>query len=340
MKAKKFLQKHPRLDYLQRCFRRRKNQDFVDEVMSIGYDPMRLHVVQLGEENQGKLIYIAKTMGCDGFFAELRFLLNELYFADKLGLVPVLTMSEKSSYAEKEPINGSTNPFEYYFLQPTEVSLASAKKSFAVVEHNWIQRDFIKTSLGFRSGYAPTDEYFDVISGLMKKYLRFNADTERKVCDVAKALLGEGRTLGIHIRGADFKRHYNKHPNMVTIEEYAASVEETLREHSFEKIFLATDDSEAIETFTARFSDKLVYYKDVIRTSGDETVMRSSVDRPLHHYHLGLEVIRDSYTLSICDGLIAGLSNVSIFSRLMKQSEGNRYKYLKILDKGIKGQNG
>ncbi len=338
MGTKNFLQKHPKLNYLQRCFRRRKNQDFVEEVMSIGYDPLRLHVMQLGQENQGKMIYIAKTMGCDGFFAELRFLLNELYFADKLGLAPVLTMSENSSYAEKEPINGTTNPFEYYFLQPTKVSLQSAENSFAVVEHNWIQRDFIKTDLGFKSGYAPTDEYFDEIADLMKRYLRFNADTERKVCAVAKELLGEGKTLGIHIRGADFKRHYDNHPNIVTIQEYAESVEETLKEYSFDKIFLATDDSEAIEAFTAKFGDKLVYYKDVIRTSGDETVMKSNVDRPLHHYHLGLEVIRDSYTLSCCDGLIAGLSNVSIFSRLMKQSEGKVYDYLKILDKGIKSK--
>ena len=336
MGAKKFLQKHQKLNYLQRCFRHRNNKKFVEEVMAIGYDPMRLRILRFGEENQGKIIYIAKTMGCDGFFAELRFLLNELYFADKLGLIPVLTMSSNSSYAEKEPINGTTNPFEYYFLQPTDVSLKSAENSYSVVEHNWIQRDSIKADLGFKSGYAPTEEYFEVISNLMKKYIRFNADTENKVCNVAKELLGDGRVLGIHIRGADFKRHYDNHPNMVTIKEYAEIVEETLKEHSFDKIFLATDDSDAIEVFTEKFKDKLVYYKDVIRTSGDETVMKSNVDRPLHHYNLGLEVIRDSYTLSICSGLIAGLSNVSIFSRLMKQSKGEKYEYLKILDKGIK----
>ena len=336
MGAKKFLQKHKKLNYLQRCIRRRKDEKFVEEVMSIGYDPLRLNVVQLGNENQGKMIYIAKTMGCDGFFAELRYLLNELYFADKLGLVPVLTMSKNSSYAEKEPINGTTNPFEYYFLQPTEVSLESAEKSFAVVEHNWIQRRFIKMDLGYKSGYAPIDEYFDVMSNLMKKYIRFNDDTKTKVCDVAKALLGEGKTLGIHVRGADFKRHYANHPNIVSIQEYAESVEETLKQNSFDKIFLATDDSDAIKVFSQKFGDKLVYYKDVIRTDGDETVMKSNVDRPLHHYNLGIEVIRDAYTLSICDGLIAGLSNVSIFSRLMKQSEGKKYDYLKILDKGIK----
>ncbi|MBQ8635111.1 O-fucosyltransferase family protein [bacterium] len=335
---KKYIKNHKKLNYLQRCIRRINDNAFVDEVLEIGKNPLRINIQKLGDKNDGKLVYIAQTMGCDGFFAELRYLLNELYFADKLGLVPVLTMSEKSSYAEKEPINGTTNPFEYYFLQPTDISLETAKKSFAVVEHNWIQKHFIKADLGYKSGYAPIDEYFDVMSKLMKKYLRFNEDTKNKVCKVAKELIGDAKTLGIHIRGADFKRHYDNHPNMVTIEEYATSVEETLKQHNFEKIFLATDDSEAIETFAAKFGDKLVYYKDVIRTSGDETVMKSEVDRPLHHYHLGLEVIRDSYTLSICDGLIAGLSNVSIFSRLMKQSEGLKYDYLKILDKGIKNK--
>lgn len=336
MGAKNFLKKHPKLNYLQRCFRNRKNKEFVDEVMSIGYDPLRLRVVQLGQENQGKMIYIAKTMGCDGFFAELTYLLYEIYFADKLGLVPVLTMSENSSYAEKEPINGTTNPFEYYFVQPTDVSLESAQKSFAVVEHNWVHRDFIRNGFGFKRGYEPTEEYFDVIAKLMKKYLRFNDETKAKVCDVAKELLGEGRTLGVHVRGADFKRHYVNHPNMVTVEEYVQSVEEALKQNNFDKIFLATDDSDAIEVFSAKFGDKLVYYKDVIRTSGDETVMKSEVDRPLHHYLLGLEVIRDSYTLSRCDGLIAGLSNVSLFSRFMKQSEDKKYEYLQILNKGIK----
>lgn len=337
MESKKFLQKHPKLNYLQRCFRRRKDKNFVDEVMSIGYDPLRLKVVQMGEENQGKLIYIAKTMGCDGFFAELRHLLSEVYFADKLGLIPVLTMSKNSSYAEKEPVNGTTNPFEYYFLQPTDVSLESAEKSYAVVEHNWIQRRFIKTDLDYKLGYIPTDEYFDAMSKIMKKYLRFNPDTDKKMTTAVKTLFNQGeKVLGVHVRGADFKRHYKNHPNIVTIEEYAQCVEQALVANNFDKVFLATDDSEAIDMFTKKFGGRLVYYNDVIRTDGDETVMKSNVDRPLHHYQLGLEVIRDSYTLSLCDGLIAGLSNVSIFSRLMKQSKDKKYEYLKILDKGIK----
>ena len=48
MKAKGFLQKHKKLNYLQRVLRRRKDKNFVDEVLAIGYDPLRLRILQLG----------------------------------------------------------------------------------------------------------------------------------------------------------------------------------------------------------------------------------------------------------------------------------------------------
>ena len=51
--------------------------------------------------------------------------------------------------------------------------------------------------------------------------------------------------------------------------------------------FLATDDSEAIDRFRETFGEKLVYYRDVIRSSGDETVMKSREERESHHYLLG-----------------------------------------------------
>ena len=34
---------------------------------------------------------------------------------------------------EKRTVNGTTNPFEYYFCQPTGISLLQAKNSFNVI---------------------------------------------------------------------------------------------------------------------------------------------------------------------------------------------------------------
>jgi hypothetical protein len=123
---------------------------------------------------------------------------------------------------------------------------------------------------------------------------------------------------------------------MVSVEEYIHATEKAMNEEKFEKIFLATDDQEAIQKFTESFGNIVCYYTDVIRTDGDETVMKSNCGRENHHYKLGLEVIRDMYTLSACDGIIAGLSNVSIFARIVKLSTCKDYEYMNYMNKGIK----
>lgn len=144
------------------------------------------------------------------------------------------------------------------------------------------------------------------------------------------------KTLAVHVRGADFKRHYKNHPNIVATEEYIGVADDMMKQYNFEQIFLATDDIEAIGMFSSHFGDKLTFYNDVMRTDGDETVMRSVSGRENHHYKLGYEVIRDMYTLAECDGLVAGLSNVSIFARITKMSRGSDYVALHYIDKGIK----
>ncbi len=81
-------------------------------------------------------------------------------------------------------------------------------------------------------------------------------------------------------------------------------------------------------------------YQDVIRSSGTDTVMHSSVERENHHYLLGMEVLRDMITLSKCGGFIAGLSQVSIAARIFRQSYGYSYTDEKVLDRGIQYKNG
>ena len=112
---KTFLENHPHLNYIQRCIRHLRDDGFITEVLDIGKNPLKIEIERPGEKNPGRLLYIAQTMGCDGFFAELRFILHELFFCDTLGLTPVVVMPSASCYCEKEPVNGTTNPFEYYF---------------------------------------------------------------------------------------------------------------------------------------------------------------------------------------------------------------------------------
>lgn len=336
MDIKRFINKHPKLDYMQRCVRRINDKSFVTEVLDIGKNPLTIKLKRMGNKNQGKIVYICRTMGCDGFFAELRFIVAELYFADIFGFVPVVQMSKTSFYAEKEEINGTTNPFEYYFNPVSELSAEDANESYAVVEHNWYQRNYMGQIFGMDSGYLPSEEYMFAAAGIVKKYIHLNSSTSSEIQKAVDSVIGNNKTLAVHVRGTDFKKHYKNHPNIVGVDEYIEATEVAMQEHSFEQIFLATDDLNALTQFKQRFGDKVIYYKDVVRTEDDETVMKSNVEREKHHYKLGLEVIRDVYTLASCDGIIAGLSNVSIFARVIKKSVDSDYIYINYINKGIK----
>ncbi|MBE5740693.1 MAG: hypothetical protein E7349_07610 [Clostridiales bacterium] len=312
-----------------------KNDEFVQDVLEMDKNASYVKICNAGKAN-GKLIYVAKTMGCDGFFAELRFVLHEIYYADKYGFIPVATMSESSCYAEAYPVNGSKNPFEYYFKPTSNIAYQEAEMEYAYVRHTWVQRKQIELDTGMvENNYKITDRYMETMSNIVKKYLRYN-DAVQAYLDENTQMLAGKKILGVHVRGADFKRGYKNHPFIVTTDEYIAQAKEDFEQGNYDGVFLATDDQEALEKFSEMFADKLYYYKDVIRTDGDETVMKSESDRDNHHYKLGLEVIRDMHTLSCCSGLIAGMSNVSIFARILKKSRGEEYQTLTIIDKGIK----
>ncbi|MDE7327733.1 MAG: hypothetical protein K2N63_15890, partial [Lachnospiraceae bacterium] len=103
----------------------------------------------------------------------------------------------------------------------------------------------------------------------------------------------------------------------------------------YEQVFLATDSLEAIELFKKEFGDILVFYQDVQRSDGDVGVHEIENSRKNHHYLLGMEVLRDAYTLAACDSLVAGLSNVSFAAQYIKAANGSEYAEVVILDQGL-----
>lgn len=97
--------------------------------------------------------------------------------------------------------------------------------------------------------------------------------------------------------------------------------EKTLTEGGYEQIFLATDENSAVQSFKERFGDRVKTYADTYRDEdGDDSIAFSSSDRRMHKYLLGLEVLRDEYTLTQCDGLVCGYSNVTFMARIMRRA--------------------
>ena len=182
-----------------------------------------------------------------------------------------------------------------------------------------------------------SEEYINEMSRMLKKYIHYNDKTIKYLENGYKELIGNKKALAVHFRGTDYRRQYNNHPVFVTIEQEIERVHEVLERNNYDVIFLATDEHSAIKIFQNEFGDKVKYFEDIWRASGeDESVAFSHSARAQHHYLLGLEVLRDQYMLTKCNGLVGGMSNLTLTAQMMRRAwYDNDYEDLVILSQGL-----
>jgi len=340
---KTFLGKHPQLNYFQRVFRHRNDPVFVKNVMCIGHDSNSFRLLSNGEKHPDKNIFFIEVNGAMG--AMYRYMLYALWEAQRLGFTPVIKFHDSCLYREDHPVNGTDNAFEYYFLQPADISLSEVYESKRVFPLELPHLSRIEYDLGnlnpdFPAGYVVTEEYLKTLAEVAHKYLHLNQKTKCFFESNFHKIFPQGehkkRVLGVHVRGTDFSLQWEGHPNMVTVEDFFSAIDEVLdKEGGFTHIFLATDDHTRLVAFKERYGERLSYYEDVHRGEGARLAILDALDRENTHYLDGLEALRDMYTLAECDGLIAGLSQMSISARIRRLADHGPYEYMKILDKGL-----
>lgn len=340
---KTFLKKHPKVNYLQRVLRHCNDATFVKNVMTIGHNPNCLHLQSYGEKNPDKNIFFIEVNGAMGVM--YRYMLYALWEAERLGFVPVLKFHNRCFYQEEHPIDGTNNAFEYYFSQPAEITLSEMYESKRVFPFELPHLARIEYDLGnlnpdSPAGYVVDEAYLATLAEIARKYLHLNPKTKKNFETSFRKLFpqseSEKKILGVHVRGTDFALHWEGHPNMVTVEDFFSAIDEVLgKGGGFDHIFLATDDNTRLEAFKERYGERLSYYEDVHRGEGVRFAILDELDRENTHYLDGLEALRDMYTLAACDGLIAGLSQISISARIRRLADHGPFEYMKILDKGL-----
>ena len=289
-----------------------------------------------GNYNKGNVIYYIKRENMrSGFCAEYKFLLRDLYYADQAGLVPVVRFSDDFLYAEEKPFHGTTNPFEYYFKQPTEITVEQTEHSTKVLYSNRMCNEYAEKLNSSSNGYYLSETFIREMALVADKYVIMQDEVQKQIKENIASMLNNKKTLGIHARGGDFQVRYKDHPKMIAGEQYFSYIDDAIRDFGFEQIFLATDDTKILNCFQEKYGDKMVYYQDTFRTSSAKGVHFSIDRRKNHKYLLGFEVLRDMHTLASCSGLIAGLSQVSLCTRITKQSRNEEFEYLKFFDNQV-----
>lgn len=339
-----FVKKYPKLFFIARCIKNINNPAYhklINEYFDMQGDSLFLlidHSYRFSEEPVAFDISFGETTSeAKGFWALMYWTIWYIWFANKMNFKPNVFWGPGCAYYDPEMDTISKNAFEYYFEQVSDVDRAIMNQKYPICRCN--ARQMSRSGFHLDSYSDFNEENMPMYAMTYKNSIHLNSKTQQYIDAELSKIFIPGKVLGVHVRGTDFKKGFKNHPIAVTFRTYLDKTKELFSTGKYEKIFLATDDIEALELFYVEFKEKLVTYSDAFRTEGKCSPHTTDSNRPFHHYKLGLEVLRDVYTLANCDGLVCGLSNVSFAARYISMSMDKKYDDIVVLDNGISKEN-
>lgn len=335
-RLKSRIKENPRLGCVLTTMKSLGNESNCKKIIQAINSPYMIAVDVSAAKEKNRWIYfinLDQDYRYNGFCSLVKSLLELLAYSDFFDFCPVVRIGSDSMYYDESGDFGD-NVFEYFFKPVSDVRVTDINHYMKVTQ----SKPYDVTMFGKMGSYdIPDEQEIDFLAKIFKKYIKLNDRIEAGIGYELKQIANGGKTLGVHVRATDFNQGYNRHPVAVTPMEYLDIAKRVFAERNYEKVFLATDDHHVVQLFQDCFGGKLKYYKDTYRSQNGSAVHYGNyaVEREHHKYLLGLEIIKDFYTLGMCDGLIAGNSNVSICARTVKRSRKEKYDYIRIVDKGI-----
>ena len=205
----------------------------------------------------------------------------------------------------------TSNCWEYYYDQ------ISLPKGAEIISS--LKTDFDKPNFDYRdvnlSDYSNLQSKFNK-SFKLKDYIKEELDLYYN-----NVLKGK-QTLGVHIRLTDMAHHNNRYYNNKNpLDSYINKIKFILSENTnINQIFIATDDSKVLPIIEKSFNIPVVYHNLYRATNERDHIdpyERYEDDREFHKYHMGLECIKEIYTLSKCNYLlkapVSAISNTAVY---------------------------
>lgn len=249
--------------------------------------------VSLGEKNPDKTILLiefnCKNAGMGDIVISVQ---QYIRLARMRGWYPVVRLTEENQYISQV----GDNMWDYYFEQPTEITVQEALQSKHVI--------------------GGKQNHFGVLPWLANPICNMNDALKERIIlkqdtlkefqnDMPRELLQNSKVLAVIARGSDLAKCTHL---QIDIEEMIAEVQENFAK-GFEYIFLATEDEKYLQLFQKKFGDKLLYieqkrishdyekeeYKYVADLLGIKQEKRKN---------WGSQYLLITYCLSKCDALL------------------------------------
>ncbi len=287
-------------------------------------------VIHPGNDMYGKIIFCIDEASTQysGFFSVLNNIVSGLCLCDRYGFIPLIGFHHSELYCK----TGSETDFFDSYFDRTVLPAVSASDAFNLIR----SKPEHLSLLGTNRIYDQDNPLIKEFSSVIKNYLRYNPATEDYLNNNVAGTIRAHKTLGVHVRGTDYKKGYRGHARIVLPQEYLEHTVLTMKSGLYDRVFLATDEEDTVELFKREFGSNLIV-NEVFRAKGETSIgIHCLNDDRLDHKHLlGLEVLSDMNCLAQCDGLIAGISGVSFHAMLNKVAMGTKYDTFEIIDKGL-----
>lgn len=323
-----------KVEYILKCVKKIGDTSFREKVTSIGKDGRLMYFSQYGDLYPDKRFYAIDFTDVKGLgmCAYIRFTLDKLIYADFHACIPVVFWGTKTYYSEKSDADHKLDAFWKYYQPINPEYTESVYRSFWVAKST-LGDHYYLPSKGSRATYASNADDISRYAAVFRKYFVESEDLNAYLRRSTFQFLDDD-ILGVHVRGTDYNKNFKGHPIVVTMKQYLNETKRLMDTGKYSKIFLATDDANAVKVFDKAFPNQVVYYSDTFRSENDQAVHGSHSTRDRHEFMLGLEVLRDMYTLASCSGLVASVSNVPTLARVIREAKNEEYRDCNILYMG------
>lgn len=298
-----------------------------------------------GEKNPDLTFYVIRSVKSDSRFylgVDLNLLANYSYavshiaYAKERGWIPIIDQLHYPVYNKEDgPINGTENPWEYFWRQPWDVTLEEVYQSKHVV-------------LSKRSWYAPGNPEYSIEAHqdktqitkyhtLMEEAPLNDVVRQYKESCKSKIFPTHGKVIGVPMRNGGHSRsspyHAPGHPIQPEREELADIVGQRLKEWGADYVFLTTEENDNIAFFQRRFPNQIIYLPRE-RYNGWR-IFTKEYPNPLYksgkRYQTSLDYLVEMELLADCDALIGSITSGLRYAIFRN---GGRYEHLEILDRG------
>lgn len=263
------------------------------------------------------------------------YVLSHLLYAQQKGLLPVIDQrGDPVNNRESYPINGTNNPWEYFWSQPVPYTLEEVYASRQVVlsKRSWYEPGNLGYSIAAHQDLKTIQGYYKLSSQVPLN------EVTRKYIDewLQKLFRNRGRVLGVSLRrGGHAKADHcyaPNHPIQPEPEELAAIVAKRLKEWNMDAVFLTTEEELYIELFQNIFGDRLICLPRV-RYHGWRAYPsdQDPLYLPGQRYQTARDYLTEMELLSVCSGLIGSITSGLRYAII--QNNG-KFEHLEILDCG------